>query len=59
MSRQLHVLTTPPDEFTRTLLAALETSASVEITVADLTVENPDYTRLVHQIFESDSIATW
>jgi hypothetical protein len=59
MTRQLHVLTAPPDEFTRTLLDALKRSPSVELTVADLTGATPDYDRLVEQIFASDSIASW
>lgn len=59
MTRQLHVLTAPPDEFTRALLDALQKSPSVELTVADLSVGTPDYARLVEQIFSSDSIATW
>lgn len=59
MTRQLHVLTAPPDEFTRALLDALQKSPSVELTVADLSVGTPDYARLVEQILSSDSIATW
>ncbi|MFO1459203.1 MAG: hypothetical protein U1G08_07310 [Verrucomicrobiota bacterium] len=59
MTRQLHVLTVPPDEFTQTLLEALKKSPTVELTVADLTGANPDYARLVEQIFASDSIASW
>lgn len=59
MTRQLHVLTAPPDEFTRALLDALQKSPSVELTVADLSGDTPDYARLVEQIFAADSIATW
>lgn len=59
MTRQLHVLTAAPDEFTRTLLDALQKSPTVQITVADLSGDAPDYARLVELIFASDSIATW
>lgn len=59
MTRQLHLLTAPPDPWLQTLLDSLRTRPDLAVEVVDLTVGEPDYARLVDAVFAADSIATW
>lgn len=59
MTRQLHILTTPPDDFVRTLLEAVQGNPELQVEIADLTGDQPDYDRLVEAIFSADAIASW
>lgn len=55
----LHLMTRPQDDLSRALvrLQAAEPENSVE--VVDLTAGEPDYVRIVEQIFAADSVTTW
>lgn len=59
----LHLLTTPPDAFTQSLLARQATCAeasNVRVEIVDLVgAESPDYDRVLDQIFAADSVSIW
>lgn len=59
MTRQLHLLTAPPDDYVRTLLQAVQGNPQLQVEVLDLTGDQPDYDRLVEAIFLADAIASW
>jgi len=59
MSRQLHLLTSPPDAWVRELLESLQHHPELTVEIVDLTSGEPDYVRLVDAVFAADSIATW
>ena len=59
----VHLLTTPPDAFTQSLLTRQATRAdalNVRMEIVDLAgAERPDYDRVLDQIFAADSVSTW
>jgi hypothetical protein len=55
----LHILTQPDDALARTVLEQLRKRQDQVINVVDLTVAEPDYARLVQEIFAADSVAVW
>jgi hypothetical protein len=59
MTRVLHLITRPPEAWVQSLIESQTALPEVQVEVIDLTQATPDYTAVVHQIFESDSIATW
>jgi len=59
MKHQLHVLVRPPDLLVQELLAATPLQPGVRVEVIDLNGVDPDYGRLVEQIFAADSVVTW
>ncbi len=59
MKTVLHILTRADDPTARTVLVAQQQDPELKVEVADLTVPQPDYDKLVEAIFRADSIATW
>ncbi|MBN8247180.1 MAG: hypothetical protein J0L84_07020 [Verrucomicrobia bacterium] len=59
MTRQLHLLTAPPDPWLQALLESLRMRPDLAVDVVDLSAGEPDYARLVDAVFAADSIATW
>ena len=59
MRRVLFILTQPLDPLNDIVTGVERTLPQVEIEVADLTVETPDYARLVGSIFAADSVQVW
>ena len=59
----LHLLTAPPDAFTRGLLERQSRLAKVQnlkVEIVDLDrAAGPDYHRVLEQIFMADSVSTW
>jgi len=55
----LHILTKPDDTLARTVLEQLRERQDQVINVIDLTVAEPDYARLIQEIFAADSVAVW
>ena len=53
----LHILKSPPDERTRTLMDII--SQGEEMTEVNLNDEATDYGKLVDLIFENDKVITW
>jgi hypothetical protein len=59
MTTLLHVLTRPSDDWVRSLMLSQESHAEQNVEVIDLTLDTPDYARLVERVFAADSVATW
>jgi hypothetical protein len=55
----LHILTRPADELVQGMIRNHEARPDTNVVVADLTVPEPDYAKLVSQVFEADSIQSW
>ena len=55
----LHILTRPNDPLAEAVVCEQRAQPGQEVRVADLTQPEPDYERLLEQIFEADSIAVW
>jgi len=55
----LHIVTRPNDMLAAEVIARQQTLPELEVQVADLTVRDPDYRKLLDQIFASDSVAVW
>ena len=55
----LHILTRPDDTLAREVIAGQRGQPGQEVNVVDLTAAEPDYTRLLQEIFAADSIAVW
>jgi hypothetical protein len=55
----LHILTRPDDTLAREIIGRQREQPDQEVNVVDLTASEPDYARLVQEIFASDSIAVW
>ena len=59
MTTQLHILVRPPDPLVQALLNDVATQPELRVECVDLTQPDPDYARLVEQIFAADAVATW
>ena len=59
MRTQLHILTRPPARSESELIERIRTEPGLEVRVVDLTVPDPDYPRLLEEIFGADSVVTW
>jgi hypothetical protein len=59
MTRVLHILNQPPDDFVRDLIARQQSLPDTQVRVIDLTSTTPDYPELVRAVFEADSVASW
>ncbi len=55
----LHILTKPDDPLPGGVIATEQKHPDVQVNVVDLTVPEPDYTKLLEEIFLADSIAVW
>jgi len=55
----LHILTRPDDTLAREIIARQREKLDQEVNVVDLTAAEPDYVRLLQEIFAADSIAVW
>jgi hypothetical protein len=59
MRKVLLILTRSVEPLNDVVTAAERSNPENQITVADLTVENPDYPELLRAIFEADSVQVW
>jgi hypothetical protein len=55
----LHVLTKPDDSLASNVIAAQRNQKDQQIKVVDLTKTEPDYARLLEEVFAADSVAVW
>jgi len=55
----LHILTQPDETLAREVIARQREQQDQEVNVVDLTAAEPDYARLVQEIFAADSVAVW
>lgn len=59
MRHALLILTRSIEPLNDAVTAAEQALPDVAVTIADLTVDAPDYSRLVTAIFEADSVQVW
>jgi len=59
MAILLHILTRPNDPLAEEVVCEQRNQPGQEVRVADLTQPEPDYARLLEEIFQADSIAVW
>jgi hypothetical protein len=59
MRRVLHILTRPDDPLMAMIQSAQRARKDCQVETVDLTQPEPDYERLLEQIFDADSIEVW
>jgi hypothetical protein len=59
MRAVLHVLTQSNDPTSVALIARQQKQPDMEVKVVDLTAPEPDYAKLLEEIFAADSVAVW
>jgi hypothetical protein len=60
MKKVLTIRTREPDPFVAHILEGQRADAGLELVEVNLDeVKDPDYSKLVHQIFEADAIHVW
>ena len=59
MRTLLHIVTRPDDALTAEIIAAQQKQPSLEVHVVDLTLPEPDYLKLLEDIFDADSVVVW
>jgi len=55
----LHILTQPDETLAQEVISRQREQQDQEVNVVDLTAAEPDYARLVQEIFAADSVAVW
>jgi hypothetical protein len=59
MRAVLHIVTTVGDTVAETVIGNHQSQADVAVTVVDLAAGEPDYAKLLEQIFAADLVAVW
>jgi len=59
MRTLLHIVTRPDDARTAEIIAAQQKQPGLDVHVVDLTMPEPDYLKLLEDIFDADSVAVW
>lgn len=59
MRKILHVITRSNDPLAGEVIALQQKAKERTVKVIDLTEPNPDYERLLREIFKADSIEVW
>jgi hypothetical protein len=55
----LHILTRPDDTLAQEVIARQREQQVQEINIVNLTAAEPDYPKLLQEIFAADSVAVW
>ncbi len=55
----LHILTKPGDSLAGQIIADQQKQSDLRVNVVDLAAPEPDYPKLLEEIFSADSIAVW
>jgi len=55
----LHILTQQDETLAQEVIARQRERQDQEVNVVDLTAAEPDYARLIQEIFAADSVAVW
>jgi hypothetical protein len=55
----LHILTRPDDTLAQEAIARQRERQDQEVSVVDLVAAEPDYAKLLQEIFAADSVAVW
>jgi len=59
MRHVLHLLTRPPDETVRVVLAEQANLPELTVETVDLAAERVDYDAVVEKIFAADAVTVW
>jgi hypothetical protein len=59
MQTVLHILTRKEDSLAQTLIEEQQQQSGVTVRTFDLTQPQPDYERLLEEIFQADSVQVW
>ena len=59
MRAVLHILTKPGDSMANQVIAAHQNQPDLGVNVVDLAAPEPDYDKLLEDIFAADSVAVW
>ena len=59
MPKILHLLTRRDEDLAKTMIRLQQADPANQVEVVDLSEGEPDYARLVDQVFVADSIETW
>jgi len=55
----LHIRTRPDDPLADQVIATQRSKAELQVKVVHLTAPEPDYGKLLEEIFAADSVAVW
>jgi len=55
----LHILTQPKDALAEEIIARQRERQAPQVSMFDLTAPEPDYRKLLQEIFAADSIVVW
>jgi len=55
----LQIITQPDDHFTNAVIEEELKQSGAEVRKFDLTASEPDYDRLLEEVFEADAIHVW
>jgi len=59
MPAVLHIVTRANDALAAAAIATQQKRPEAQVKVVDLTAEEPDYAKLLEEIFAADSVAVW
>jgi len=59
MNAVLHIVTRSNDALAAGIIALQQKRPDAQVKVVDLTTPEPDYAKLLEEIFQADSIAVW
>ena len=59
MRAVLHIVTRANDALAAAAIATQQKRPEAQVKVVDLTAEEPDYAKLLEEIFAADSVAVW
>jgi hypothetical protein len=59
MPTLLHILTEPDDALAQEIIAKQNSNPENKIEIVDLTKPEPDYKKLLENIFAADSVQVW
>ena len=55
----LHILTHPPDPLAMRVIEEQQKQPDLRVRVVDLAATEPDYAKVLEEIFAADSVAVW
>ena len=59
MQTALHILTRKDDPLAEEIVGCQHLQSGLEVRVFNLAAPEPDYRKLLEEIFEADSVAVW
>ncbi|HYT59444.1 MAG TPA: hypothetical protein VEL06_04700 [Haliangiales bacterium] len=59
MRALLHIVTQPNDALAAAVIAAQEKQPDAQVKVVELAAPEPDYGKLLEEIFAADAVAVW